>query len=132
MIEPSARSDDATAAYEGLAGAWASGPSRVYDRHAEAVVGAYPDAIAGRNVVDIGAGTGAVSRAVARLGGRVTAVDAAADMVQDMRSNGIDAIEGDLLSLPFEAMTFDGEFAAFAISQVAPCVGAHRGETRGP
>ena len=126
MTEPSARSDDAAAAYEGLAGAWADGPSRVYDRLAEAVVGVYPDGVAGQHVVDIGAGTGAVSRAVLRLGGRATAVDSAADMVGHMDADGIDAVEGDLLSLPFDEATFDGAIAAFAISHVVDPVQALR------
>ena len=115
---------DASAAYEGMARAWADGPSRVYDRLAEAVVGAYPDDVAEQHVVDLGAGTGAVSRVVLRLGGRVTAVDAADDMVEHMRANGLDAVPGDLLALPFEAATFDGAIAAFAISHVADPVHA--------
>src|SRR5579872_6920138 len=115
---------EASAAYEGMAGAWAGGPSRVYDRLAEAVVGVYPDGVAGQHVVDLGAGTGAVSRAVLRLGGRVTAVDAADDMVEHMRANGLDAVRGDLLALPFEPATFDGAIAAFAISHVADPVRA--------
>ena len=41
-----------------------------------------------------------------------------------MRANGIDAVEGDLLSLPFDPMTFDGAIAAFAISHVADPVQA--------
>lgn len=125
MSEPDTRrSDDAALAYEGVAGAWATGPSRVYDRLAEAVVAGYPGGVAGQHIVDIGAGTGAVSRAVLNRGGRVTAVDAAADMVRHMRADGIDAVDGDLLALPFEAMMFDGAIAAFAISHVADPVQA--------
>jgi ubiquinone/menaquinone biosynthesis C-methylase UbiE len=120
MTDPIAgQADAAGAAYEGVARAWADGPSRVYDRLAEAVVGAYPGAIAGQHVVDLGAGTGAVSRAVLRLGGRVTAVDASEDMVEHMRASGLGAVSGDLLALPFETGTFDGAIAAFAISHVA-------------
>jgi len=44
--------------------------------------------------------------------------------VRHMRANGIDAVEGDLMSLPFESMTFDGAIAAFAISHVADPVQA--------
>ena len=125
MSEPRPRRpDDAALAYEGVARAWAGGPSRVYDRLAEAVLAGYPGGVSGQHIVDIGAGTGAVSRAVLQRGGRVTAVDAAADMVGHMRANGIDAVEGDLLSLPFDPMTFDGAIAAFAISHVADPVRA--------
>jgi SAM-dependent methyltransferase len=114
----------AGAVYEGVARAWADGPSRVYDRLAEAVVAEYPSAITGQHVVDIGAGTGAVSRAVLRLGGRPTAVDAAGDMVEHMRARGLDAATGDLFALPFDDETFDGAIAAFAISHVADPVRA--------
>ena len=116
--------DGAGAAYQGSARAWADGPSRVYDRLAEVVVGAYPDPIAGLHVLDIGAGTGAVSRAVRSLGGQVTAVDAADDMVEHMRAHGLDAITGDLLTLPFAAPEFDGAIAAFSISHVGDPVRA--------
>jgi ubiquinone/menaquinone biosynthesis C-methylase UbiE len=125
MTDPTVRpTDDAGAAYAGLARAWSGGPSRVYDRLAEVVVGAYPDAIAGQSVLDIGAGTGAVSRAVRFLGGQVTAVDAADDMVEHMRAHGLEAVTGDLLSLPFDSPAFDGAIAAFSISHVADPVRA--------
>jgi SAM-dependent methyltransferase len=125
MTDPNARpSDGVDAAYQGVARAWADGPSRVYDRLAEAVVAEYPDGFAGQHVLDIGAGTGAVSRAVRRLGGRVTAVDAADDMVEHMRAHGLDAVTGDLLALPFDTGSFDGTIAAFAISHVADPVRA--------
>jgi len=106
------------AVYEGIARAWAGGPSRVYDVLADAIVSAYPAPIADQRVLDIGAGTGAVARAVIRRGGRATAVDAAEDMVAHMRTEGIDAVAGDLLALPFDDATFDGAVAAFSVSHV--------------
>jgi ubiquinone/menaquinone biosynthesis C-methylase UbiE len=115
---------DASAAYEGLAGAWASGPSRVYDRLAEAIVAAYPDSLAGRHVLDIGAGTGAVTRALTARGARTTAVDIAPDMVEHMRADGINAVVGDICALPFPNATFDGAVAAFSVSHVADPVAA--------
>lgn len=105
-------------AYEGVARAWASGPSRLYDRLADEVVGAYPGGVRDHHVLDIGAGTGAVSRAVLRCGGRATAVDAASDMVVHMRAHGLHAVSGDLLSLPFDDLAFDGAVAAFSVSHV--------------
>jgi SAM-dependent methyltransferase len=106
------------AIYAGVARSWAAGPSRVYDRLAESIIAAYPASIADQHVVDLGAGTGAVSRAVARMGGRPTAVDASQDMVDHMRAHHLDAVTGDLLSLPFEDARFDGAVAAFSISHV--------------
>jgi 2-polyprenyl-3-methyl-5-hydroxy-6-metoxy-1,4-benzoquinol methylase len=66
-----------TSAYEGVARAWASGPAGLYDRLADVIVSEYPGGVRDHHLLDIGAGTGAVSRAVTRLGGRATAVDAA-------------------------------------------------------
>lgn len=117
---------DITTAYEGVAQAWASGPSRVYDCLAEEVVSAYPEGVADRHVLDIGAGTGAVSRAIDRLRGRAMAVDNAEDMVAHMRANGLDAVRGDLLSLPFGDAVFDGAVAAFSLSHVDDPVRALR------
>jgi SAM-dependent methyltransferase len=117
---------DLAAAYEGTARAWAAGPSRLYDRLAEEVVSAYTDPIIDQHVLDIGAGTGAVSRAVIRRGGRATAVDAAEDMVAHMRAHGLDAVTGDLLSLPFDSAAFDGAIAAFSVSHTDDPVRALR------
>lgn len=108
----------AGAVYEGIARAWAEGPSRVYDRLADAIMAAYPVPVVDQCVLDIGAGTGAVSRAVIRRGGRAAAVEGAADMVAHMRAEGIDAVMGDLLALPFDDATFDGAVAAFSVSHV--------------
>ena len=58
-------SADASSAYTGVAAAWDAGPSRLYDALARAVVSAHPGDVAGLRVLDIGAGTGAVSRALA-------------------------------------------------------------------
>jgi SAM-dependent methyltransferase len=117
---------DLAAAYEGVAGAWAAGPSRLYDRLAEEVVSAYTDPIVDQHILDIGAGTGAVSRAVIRRGGRATAVDAAEDMVAHMRAHGLDAVIGDLLSLPFDDAALDGAIAAFSVSHTDDPVRALR------
>jgi SAM-dependent methyltransferase len=113
-------------AYEGVARAWAAGPAGLYDRLAYEIVSEYPGGVRGDHVLDIGAGTGAVSRAVIRFGGQAAAVDAAEDMVEHMRAHGLTAVSGDLLSLPFDDATFDGSVAAFSISHVDDPVGALR------
>lgn len=117
---------DLRGAYEGVARAWASGPAGLYDRLAGEIVSEYPGGVSGHHILDVGAGTGAVSRAVIRLGGRATAVDAAEDMVAHMRAHGLTAVSGDLLSLPFDDATFDGSVAAFSISHVDDPVRALR------
>jgi trans-aconitate methyltransferase len=111
-------SADASSAYAGVAAAWDAGPSRLYDALARAVVSAHPGDIAGLRVLDIGAGTGAVSRALAGGGAHPTAIDLAPDMVARLRDHGFTAVVGDIRALPFEDSSFDGAVAAFAISHV--------------
>ncbi|MBV8445222.1 MAG: class I SAM-dependent methyltransferase [Candidatus Dormibacteraeota bacterium] len=111
--------NDPGSAYAGHAGAWAAGPARLYDALAEAVVEAMPEPVVQRHVVDIGAGTGSVARALLRRGASVTAVDTAPDMVDRMRNEAIDAVEADMLALPFEDATFDGAALSFVVSHTA-------------
>ena len=111
-------SSDAASAYVGVAAAWDAGPSRVYDALARAVVSAYPGDIAGLRVLDIGAGPGAVSRALAERVAEPTAIDLAPDMVARIREQGFAAIAGDIRALPFDDCAFDGAVAAFAISHI--------------
>ncbi|HWW10549.1 MAG TPA: class I SAM-dependent methyltransferase [Candidatus Acidoferrales bacterium] len=111
-------SADPSRAYVGVAATWDDGPSRVYDVLARAVVSAYPGDIAGLRVLDIGAGTGAVSRALAERRAVSTAIDLAPDMVARLRDQGFTAVVGDIRSLPFDDAAFDGAVAAFAISHV--------------
>ena len=111
-------SADASSAYVGVAAAWDAGPSRVYDALARAVVSAYPGDITGLRVLDIGAGTGAVSRALAERRAYPTAIDLAPDMVARLRDQGFTAVVGDIRTLPFADAAFDGAVTAFAISHV--------------
>jgi SAM-dependent methyltransferase len=111
-------------AYEGVAAAWAAGPSRVYDMLADAIVAAYPDPLTGLRVVDLGAGTGAVSRSLMTRNALPVAVDLAADMVEHMRAQGIEALAGDICALPFPDAAFDGAVAAFSVSHVSDPVAA--------
>lgn len=106
------------AAYGADLAAWAKGPARVYDRLAEVLVAASPVSLGGAVVLDLGAGTGAVSRAVEATGGRVVAVDLALDMLRfDQRHRPL-AVAADARALPFPAGTFDAVVAGFSISHV--------------
>lgn len=118
--------EEASSAYRGVASAWAQGPSRMYDRLAQEIVAAYPAPLAGQHVLDIGAGTGAVSRALIRRGARATGVDLSPDMVEHMQADGLDAVTGDLCALPFSNASFDGGIAAFSISHVERPISALR------
>lgn len=114
------------AAYEGTAGAWAAGAARLYDSLAQAVVDAYPLPLQRKRILDLGAGTGAVSRALLERGALPLAVDSASDMVAHCEEHGLPAVRGNLLALPLENATFDGAVAAFSVSHVTDPVRALR------
>jgi len=66
-------------AYNRSADAWTGGPEAVYDRLAEVLLASSPVPLEGARVLDVGAGTGAASRAALGAGARsVVAVDVAA------------------------------------------------------
>jgi len=106
------------AAYEGGAQAWEQGPSRLYDALAREIVDLYPDELTRQRVLDVGAGTGAVCKALIERGARPTGVDTATDMVEHMRARGIEAVMGDARALPFMNGLYDGAVAAFVLSHV--------------
>jgi SAM-dependent methyltransferase len=106
------------AAYGAGAGAWAVGPARAYDHLAEVLVAASPLPVAGALVLDLGAGTGAVSRVVAAAGGRPVAVDLAAAMLLHDRRRRPPAAVGDACALPFRTGAFDAVAGAFCLNHV--------------
>jgi SAM-dependent methyltransferase len=109
----------AAAAYSTTAGAWQRGPGRIYDRLADVVVGSSPVPVAGARALDLGAGTGAASRAVLAAGAcAVVAVDAAVGMLAQDASARPPAVVADALGLPFPAATFDVTVAAFSLTHL--------------
>jgi ubiquinone/menaquinone biosynthesis C-methylase UbiE len=80
------------------------------------------DLAPGSHLLDIGCGTGAVSRAALEsLGGnaRVVAIDPALAMVLCARRSGIaGVVVGSLPGLPFADASFDGALSAFVMSHV--------------
>lgn len=121
---------DISAAYGGVAEAWATGAASLYDRLAEAIVDEYPLPLEGRRILDLGASTGAVSRALLKRGAEPFAIDSADDMVGYCNTHGIPAAVGDLLALPLPDVSFDGAIAAFSISHVCDPVRALREASR--
>jgi SAM-dependent methyltransferase len=105
-------------AYGAAAGNWADGPARAYDRLAEALVAARPESLAGAMVLDLGAGTGAASRAVAQAGGKAVAVDVAVGMLRHRREARPPAAAGDSCALPFRTGAFDAVAAAFVLNHL--------------
>ena len=105
-------------AYDGSADAWATGPTAVYRRLAEALVAAAPSSLAGRRVLDLGAGTGVASEVLLEAGARPIAVDLALGMLQHHRAERPPGTVGDAQALPFGDGTFDAVVAAFCLNHL--------------
>lgn len=95
--------------------AWSAGPDRVYRRFAEAAATTLPGPLAGRLALDVGAGTGAMSRALARRGARTIAMDLSEPM---LRAGTAPAAVADLTALPVAAGAVDVAAAAFVLSHL--------------
>ena len=106
------------AAYSATGGAWQRGPGLIYDRLSDLVVDASPMPLTERLVLDLGAGTGAASRALARAGSRVVAADAAAGMLRAEQASRPPAAVADAHALPFPAASFDAVVAAFCLNHL--------------
>lgn len=74
----------------------------------------------GDRILDIAAGTGTSSAAIARAGARVTALDFSPGMVAVGRAKhpDIDFVEGDATSLPFDDASFDAVTISFGLRNV--------------
>jgi SAM-dependent methyltransferase len=111
--------DGVADAYSAGGAAWEAGPARVYDRLASVLVERCPGGVAGRVVLDLGAGTGAASRAALAAGaGAVVAVDAAPGMLAHARADRPPAAAGDATALPFAAGSFGAVVAAFSLNHL--------------
>jgi len=117
--------DGLAAAYSAAGAAWQQGACRVYDRLAEVVIARSPVPLAGAHVLDLGAGTGAATRAALAAGAaRVTAADAAVGMLAHDAARRPPAAVADLRAAPFADAAFDAAVAAFSLNHVTdPAVG---------
>lgn len=107
-----------TDAYTRSGAAWARGPARIYDRMAEVLVDRAPVPLAGRLVLDVGAGTGAASRAVRRAGGTPVACDLAIGMLTAAGVDRPPAAVADARHLPFARASVDAVVAAFSFNHL--------------
>ncbi len=110
-------------AYEDGAEWWASGPALLYHRLAAALVAAGPSRLAGRRVLDLGAGTGVASDVLSAAGARPVAIDLAHSMLAHRKHDRPPGVVGDAAALPFHDSTFDAVVAAFSLNH-APDPGA--------
>jgi SAM-dependent methyltransferase len=98
--------------------AWSSGPDLVYGALSAAVVAEHGAALERRRVLDLGAGTGATSRALALAGAVPVALDASWPMVRHRRESRAPAIVADASALPLGDDAVGATVAAFVLSHV--------------
>jgi SAM-dependent methyltransferase len=113
------------AAYSATGEAWQRGPGRIYDRLAEVLVARSLVPFDGCRVLDVGAGTGAGTRAALAAGAAgVVAVDTAFGMLAYDAVGRPPAVVGDALALPIATGAFDAAVAAFSLNHLtAPAAG---------
>jgi SAM-dependent methyltransferase len=104
--------------YAGAAARWAADAALVYRPLAVALVRRHPEPLAGRVVLDAGAGTGLVGEELARAGARSLAVDLSADMLRWRRAERPPAVAGDVTRLPLADGCVDAAVAAFVLNHL--------------
>jgi ubiquinone/menaquinone biosynthesis C-methylase UbiE len=105
------------AGYDVAADDWAVGPGPMYDRLAAALVAAASVPLAGRLVLDLGAGIGVAGRAALAAGARgVVAADLSEGMLR--RAHGGSPVVADAVALPFRDHSFDLVVAAFCLNHL--------------
>ncbi len=109
---------DSGNAYQGAAVAWARGPAVMYDRLASMAIARVAGSLRGTWVVDVGAGTGALSRALRTAGAIPVAVDTSSDMLSLIGDTAVSPVVGDMCALPFLDGRFDAAVSGFAISHI--------------
>jgi SAM-dependent methyltransferase len=105
-------------AYQGTAVAWARGPALMYDRLASMAIAGVAGTLRGATVVDVGAGTGALCRALRTIGATPVAVDMSSDMLSLIGDAAVTPVVGDMCALPFLDDRFDAAVSGFAISHI--------------
>jgi SAM-dependent methyltransferase len=101
---------------------WADGPERAYAVLAQALVACSPVPLAGRRVLDLGAGTGVAGRAALAAGAsRVVAADLAPGMLRRAAAI-VHPVAADAAALPFRDGSFDVVVAAFCLNHMPSIV----------
>jgi SAM-dependent methyltransferase len=98
---------------------WALGAELVYGPIAAELVAMSPHALAGRTVLDAGAGTGAASSALRDRRARVIAVDLSAGMLAWSAAARPPCAVADVLSLPLADGSVDDTVAAFVLNHLS-------------
>jgi SAM-dependent methyltransferase len=115
---------DLTASYDAAADSWDTGPGPIYEPLAQALVAASPVPLTGRTILDLGAGTGAASRAAIVAGARqIVAADLSLPMLRrhDLKATApatCHPVAADATALPFRDACFDLILAAFCLNHL--------------
>ena len=104
--------------YAGAAAGWAAGAALVYRPLAAELVARSPHALAGRRVLDAGAGTGLGSAALAAAGALPLALDRSHDMLRWDRHRRPPSVVGEVLRLPLRDRAVDDALAAFVLNHL--------------
>jgi demethylmenaquinone methyltransferase/2-methoxy-6-polyprenyl-1,4-benzoquinol methylase len=105
-------------AYTSAAAGWAEGPSRIYRRLAAELIDRSPVSLAGRHVLDVGAGTGAATEAIRAAGGRPVDTDASLGMLSLGRGKRPPSAQADAMALPFASRAVGAVVASFVFNHV--------------
>jgi SAM-dependent methyltransferase len=105
-------------AYQGTAAAWAQGPAQLYDRLAAIALAGVAGRMRNQVVLDVGAGTGALCRALRNAGATPVALDTSRDMLGVIGAAAAMSIAGDMCALPFLNGRFDAAVSGFAVSHI--------------
>ena len=105
------------AAYDAAGDAWADGPAVLYRRLAAPLLEAAGE-VAGRRVLDVGTGSGAVAALLQDRGARVVACDVALGMLRPGADRRPPALVGDLAALPVRAGSLDLVTAGFVLNHL--------------
>jgi SAM-dependent methyltransferase len=109
---------DPSSAYRGVAAAWAGGPALMYDRLASVAIAGVAGGLRGASVLDVGAGTGALCRALRVAGAIPYAVDTSPEMLELVGEAAVVSVAADMCALPFADCSFDAAVSGFAISHI--------------
>lgn len=105
--------------YAGSSRSWALGATLVYGPIAAELVAMSAHPLAGRTVLDAGAGTGAASAALAGANARPVAMDLSFDMLAWHASARPPCAVADIRALPLPAGSIDDTVAAFVLNHLA-------------
>jgi SAM-dependent methyltransferase len=106
-------------AYSRTGSAWEDGPGRIYGRLSEVLVACVPGGVAGRDMLDLGAGTGAAGRAALAQGAaRVVEVDFAIGLLAVGRETRPPAVASDIRALALRDECLDVVIAAFSLNHL--------------